>query len=62
MRYGVYFEENRIGGVMTNHGMTDEEIIRAAGIELAQSEEEYQDAPENGLYIIDTLEIVQEEE
>ena len=62
MRYGVYYDGKRLGGVMTNQGLTDEEIIRAAGLELAQTEEEYQDAPENGLYDIDTLEIVQEEE
>lgn len=46
-----------IGTVLSNHSMTDEEICEAAGIELAQTQEDYENMPENGMYDLDDLTI-----
>ena len=43
---------------MTNHRMTVEEICDFASVDLARTQEEYENSPENGKYILDELEIV----
>jgi len=58
MKWLVKYDSEILGIVLTNHSMTDEEICEMAGVELARTEEEYENAPENGKYILDDLEIV----
>ena len=60
MKYIVKFENEVIGSVTTNHSMTDEEICEMAGVELAITEEDFMNMPENGKYDLDELEIVEE--
>lgn len=61
MRWLVKYDNEVMGSVLTNHGMTAEEICDMAGVELARTEEEYFNSPENGKYVLDDLEIIQAE-
>lgn len=61
MRWIVKYDDEILGSVLTNHSMTDEEICDMAGVELAKTEEEYFNSPENGKYTLDDLEILCEE-
>lgn len=56
----VKFDGEEIGRVLANHSMTDEEICEACGVELAITEEDFEDMPENGKYDLDELEIIEE--
>lgn len=58
MRWLVKYDGEVLGSVLTNHSMTDEEICEMAGVELARTEEEYFNSPENGKYVLDDLEII----
>ena len=58
MRWLVKYENELLGSVLTNHRMSDEEICDFAGVDLARTQEEYENSPENGKYILDDLEIV----
>ena len=58
MRGLVKYENELLGSVLTNHRMSDEEICDFAGVDLARTQEEYENSPENGKYILDDLEIV----
>jgi hypothetical protein len=49
-----------VGNVLANHSMTDEEICEAAGVELAMTQDDFENMPENGKYDLDELEIVEE--
>ena len=60
MKWLVKYDSEIIGSVTTNHSMTDEEICETAGIDLARTQEDYEGAPENGKYILENLEIVEE--
>lgn len=58
MRWLVKYENEILGSVLTNHRMTVEEICDFASVDLARTQEEYENSPENGKYILDELEIV----
>lgn len=60
MKWVVKFDNKVLGSVLTNRSMTDEEICEAAGVELAHTQDEYENSPENGKYDLDELEIVEE--
>lgn len=60
MKYIVKFENEVIGSVTTNHSMTDEQICEMAGVELAITEEDFMNMPENGKYDLSELEIAEE--
>lgn len=60
MRYIIKFDGEEIGAVTTNRSMTDEEICDFAGVELAITEEDFMNMPENGKHDLDELEIVEE--
>lgn len=60
MRFIVKFEGEKLGSVLANHSMTDEEICECAGVELAITKEDYEGMPENGKYALEDLEIVEE--
>lgn len=60
MKWLVKHENEVIGSVLTNHRMTDEEILEACGIEIAVTQEDYEGMPENGKYDLGELEIVSE--
>lgn len=62
MRWLVKYDGEVLGSVLTNHSMTDEEICEMAGVQLARTEEDYEGAPENGKYILDDLEIIEDKE
>ncbi len=51
----VYYGNEVIGRLVGGVGMTDEEICEACGIRLAHTQEEYEGAPENGMYSLDDL-------
>ena len=56
----VKYDGEVIGSVLTNHSMTHEEICKMAGVELAITEEDFMNMPENGMYDLGELEIVEE--
>lgn len=58
MRYAIMYGEEHLSTLTCNGGMTDEEICEACGIELATTQEEYEHAPENGMYALDSLTII----
>lgn len=58
MKWLVKYDGEVLGSVLTNHRMTVEEICDFASVDLARTQEEYENAPENGKYILDDLEIV----
>lgn len=58
MRHLVKYDGEILGSVLTNHSMTDEEICEMAGVELARTEEEHLNSPENGKYVLDDLKII----
>lgn len=58
MHYRIFFNNKMIGSACCASGMTDEEICEYAGIQLAHTQEEYESAPENGMYDFDDLTIV----
>lgn len=58
MKRIIRFEGEIIAELTTNHSMTDEEVCEACGIELARTQEDYENIPENGMYDIDDLEII----
>lgn len=60
MRWLVKYEGEILGSVTTNHSMTGEEICDMAGVELARTEDDYLNSPENGKYILDELEIIED--
>ena len=60
MKWLVKSDGEIIGSVTTNHSMTDEEICEIAGIDLARTRDDYEGCPENGKYILEDLEIVEE--
>lgn len=62
MKYIVKFENEVIGSVTANHSMTDEEICEMAGVALAITEEDFMNMPENGMYDLSELEIIEEAE
>ena len=60
MKWLVKFENEVLGSVITSHSMTDEEICELAGVELAKTQEDFEGMPENGMYDLDELDIVQD--
>ncbi len=60
MKWLVKYNDEILGSVLTNHSMTDEEICEMAGVELAKTQEDYEGSPENGKYILETLDIIEE--
>lgn len=58
MRWLVKYDGEVLGSVLTNHRMSAEEICDFASVDLARTQEEYENSPENGKYILDELEIV----
>lgn len=61
MRWIVKFEDEILGSVLTDHAMTNEEICEFAGVELAVTQQDFENMPENGKYDLDELEIVEGE-
>lgn len=61
MRWIVKFEGEELGSVLTGDWLTKEEICDFAGVELAETEEDWELMPENGKYCIDDLEFVCED-
>lgn len=61
MKWLVKSDGEIIGSVTTDHSMTDEEICELAGVELARTQEDYEGCPENGKYILEDLEIVEDQ-
>lgn len=61
MKWTVKYDGEILGSVLTNHGMTDEEICEMAGVELAITREDFENMPENGKYDLEELEIVGED-
>lgn len=59
MTYEIRFDGEVLGKVETNRSMTLEEICDACGVELAQTEEDYNGMPENGKYDWEFLEVVE---
>lgn len=55
MKHIIKFEDEIIATLTANHSMTDEEICEACGIELAITEEDFENMPENGKYDISEL-------
>lgn len=60
MKWLVKFENEVLGSVTASHSMTDEEICELAGVELAKTQEDFEGMPENGMYDLDELDIVQD--
>lgn len=60
MRHIIKFEGEVIGSVLTNHSMTEEEILYFADIQIAKTEDDFLGMPENGMY--DFNDLVFEEE
>lgn len=60
MKWLVKYDSEILGSVLTNRSMTDEEICEMAGVELARTEEDYFNSPENRKYIFDDLEIIED--
>jgi hypothetical protein len=61
MKWTVKFENEVLGTVLTNHNMTADEICEMAGVELAITQEDFENMPENGKYYLEELEIEGEE-
>lgn len=60
MKWIVKKDGEVLGSVLANHSMTDEEICEYAGVELAITQEDFENMPENGKYDPEELEIVEE--
>lgn len=60
MKWLIKYNNEVLSSVLTNHSMTAEEICNAADIQLAITQDDYECSPENGKYILDDLEIVEE--
>lgn len=46
-----------VATLLTNHSMTKDEILEVCDIQVARTEEEYANVPENEMYFFEDLEI-----